>query len=309
MLNDYVMRGDLDWPPIYFPRCYPRYLQKTNLSANGLIGISKSYLLVNRKNGESVYHRAWYAQTTRRIWTCWCAKRPQSHKQSLGFRHQKQVNERSWIQTSEIQCWYLPLQEERHCCHHSYSLHRQCSLLWTRHQNHQGDQSCFYEALGMQRLRSCKGVPPHEHLTRRQQDHNWSMHLSWKNPAKVWSRQCLSGSYPSPSGLSPNGSWRCRGPQSQITLPTSDQIPALSYAWDSSWYSICSDRPLEACRQALKRTSWSRILYMYATIYLGHDTTPLYSMDLQRQAWSLILILIGHQIQTPDTHKQAGLSN
>ena len=52
MSNDYVVRGDLDWPPIYFPRCYPRYLQKINQSTNGLIGTFKPYHLINRRNGE-----------------------------------------------------------------------------------------------------------------------------------------------------------------------------------------------------------------------------------------------------------------
>ena len=52
MSNDYVVKGDLDWLPIYFPRRYPRYLQKINQSANGHIGISKPYHLINRRNGE-----------------------------------------------------------------------------------------------------------------------------------------------------------------------------------------------------------------------------------------------------------------
>ena len=114
----------------------------------------------------------------------------------------------------------------------------------------------------MQRLRTCKGVPPYEHLTIRQQDHDWSMRLSWKDPTKVRPRQCSGSFYPSPSGLPPNSSWRCHWPQNQITLPTSDQISALSYARDSSWYSICSNHLFKACSQTLQRTSWSCILYM-----------------------------------------------
>ena len=52
MSNDYVVRGNLDWPPTYFPRCYPQYLQKINQSVNGPIGTFKPYHLINRRNGE-----------------------------------------------------------------------------------------------------------------------------------------------------------------------------------------------------------------------------------------------------------------
>ena len=78
------------------------------------------------------------------------------------------------------------------------------------------------------------------------------MHLSWEHPAKVWSHQCLSSSYPSPSWLLPDGSWRCCWPQNQITLPTSDWVPAIPYAWDLPQYSICSDHLSKHAAKPLK---------------------------------------------------------
>ena len=48
-LNYYAVRGDLDWPPTYFPRCYPWFLQKINQSTNGPTVTSKTVAMPNPK--------------------------------------------------------------------------------------------------------------------------------------------------------------------------------------------------------------------------------------------------------------------
>ena len=94
-------------------------------------------------------------------------------KQSEGFRVPKQEHKvlhllcalyglkqarLAWWETlneSEVQCWYLPLLEERHEHCSSCHIYLWHTILWP-YQSHSGwNQRSLYEEVGMQRSRPC----------------------------------------------------------------------------------------------------------------------------------------------------------